>query len=78
MKDKFSEARLTECSGDKGNGWQGHLRVRKHCEERQRNTHQHGMSGSANSSARLQQRGDRVGRARKGVEREGTKRQGKE
>lgn len=51
MKNKFSEIRLTESIGDDGSGWQGHLRLRKHYEERQRNTYQHSMFGKQFSMA---------------------------
>ena len=68
MKDKFSEARLTECTGDKVNGQQRHLRLRKHCEERQGSTLAQHVSKCKQFNM-AETRGDRVGRAGKGVER---------
>lgn len=37
MRNKFSETRLTERTGDDASGWQGHPRLRKYYEEKQRN-----------------------------------------
>lgn len=43
--------RLIECSGAEGSRWQGHLKLRRHYEERQRTTYQHSIFGSTNSLA---------------------------